>query len=234
MNRTSIEWTEYSWNPVTGCTPVSPGCANCYARRIYERFHRDFTPMFHPEKLKEARKLPPHSLVFVNSTSDLFHENIAFADINAVFNEIRNRPDVIFQILTKRPERALEYSNLYMNIPYNAWIGVSVENRDYLWRIDVLRQINAVNRFVSFEPLIGPVGKVNLEKIKWVIVGGESGPKHREMNVEWVREIRDQAIAQNIPFFFKQWGGPRPGGQAVLDGREWKEYPKGMILGVKE
>ncbi|MGC9124436.1 MAG: DUF5131 family protein, partial [Thermoplasmata archaeon] len=104
MNRTSIEWTEYSWNPVTGCTPVSPGCANCYARRIYERFHRDFTPMFHPEKLKEARKLPSHSLVFVNSTSDLFHENIAFADINAVFNEIRNRPDVIFQILTKRPE----------------------------------------------------------------------------------------------------------------------------------
>lgn len=228
MNKTTIEWTQYSWNPMTGCTQISLGCANCYAKRIYDRFHRDFTPTYHPEKLKEIRRVPPQSLVFVDSTSDLFHDKFAFEDIIAVFKEIEKRPDIIFQILTKRPEKAYYFSQAYY-IPQNAWIGVSVENADYVWRIRFLKNVNAINKFISFEPLLGSVGKLNLDEIKWIIAGGESGINHRPMNIEWVREIRDQATKRKIPFFFKQWGGIRPGGTAIIDGKEWREYPEEMI-----
>ena len=212
MNKTGISWTDLTWNPISGCTKVSEGCAFCYAEALSKRWHRSFEPTFHEEKLREARTIPSGSKVFVNSMSDLFHERVPLPDIHAVFNEIRSREDVIFQVLTKRPMRALEYAETYRSIPYNAWLGVSVENINHKDRIDVLRKVNAVNRFISFEPLIGDVGKLDLSHISWVIIGGESGPHHRPMNIEWARSIVRQAREQGVAVWMKQLGGIRPGG----------------------
>ncbi|MEM3313798.1 MAG: DUF5131 family protein [Thermoplasmatales archaeon] len=235
MNKTGISWTDYTWNPVTGCTKVSEGCKFCYAEAWSKRWGRSFEPTFHEEKLKQTRTIPAGSKVFVNSMSDLFHEKISFADINAVFNEIRNRGDVIFQILTKRPERALEYTQKYHNIPINAWMGVSVESGKYNYRIDILREIPAVYRFVSFEPLIGPVAPVNLAKVNWIIIGGESGPHHRPMDTEWARSLVKEAKKQNVAVWMKQLGGLYPGGnlEDFPEDLRIREFPDGVTRVVK-
>ena len=228
MNKTGIGWTDYTWNPVTGCSKISQGCKFCYAEAWSKRWKLSFEPAFHEERLKDARKIPSGSKVFVNSMSDLFHEKIMLTDINAVFNEIRNRGDVIFQILTKRPERVVEYTETYRHLPYNAWIGVSVESAGYKWRIDTLRKVNATNRFVSFEPLIGDVEDLDLSRIKWAIIGGESGPHHRPMDLEWARNIVRQAKEQGVAVWMKQLGGLRPGGELedFPEDLRIREFPK--------
>lgn len=223
MNKTGISWTDLTWNPVSGCSKVSPGCQNCYAEAWSRRWKRTFDVQLHPEKLKEARKIPSGSKVFVNSMSDLFHESIAFPDIHAIFNEIRNRGDVIFQILTKRPIRAYQYVEMYRSLPYNCWLGVSVENSMYKDRIETLRRINVVNRFISFEPLIGDIGMIDLSGINWIIIGGESGPHHRPMKVEWAQNLVKQAKAQGVAAWMKQMGGSRPGG-------ELKDFPEDLRI----
>ena len=213
MNKSKITWTDFTWNPVTGCSKKSPGCKNCYAEALYQRFHMSFDVKIHPEKLREVRNLPSGSKVFVNSTSDLFHEDVPFEFIDSVMGSITSRPDITFQVLTKRPERALSYQAYRtISLPGNLWLGVSVEIGLYRERIDILRQIQTRTRFISFEPLIGDVGDLNLSGISWVIIGGESGPHHRPMNIEWARNIAIQAKAQNVAIWMKQLGGFRPGG----------------------
>ncbi len=236
MNKTGISWTDLTWNPVSGCTKVSEGCKFCYAEAWAKRFGRSFEPTFHEDRLKQARKIPSGSKVFVNSMSDLFHEKISFPDVNAVFNEMRNREDVTFQILTKRPERALEYSRMYRSFPPNVWIGVSVESEKYRGRIDTLRDILAINRFVSFEPLIGDIGKVDLSNIKWIIIGGESGPHHRPMKLEWARNLVRQAREQNVAVWVKQLGGIRPGGnlEDFPEDLRLREFPFNVQRGGTE
>ncbi|MBI4202541.1 MAG: phage Gp37/Gp68 family protein [Chloroflexi bacterium] len=222
---TAIEWTNKTWNPVTGCTKVSPGCDHCYAERLTQRFGRDFTQVtLHPERLTAPLHWRQPSYIFVNSMSDLFHSGkVPYTFVDEVFDVIRRCPQHTFQILTKRPSRMLRYPGPW---PANAWAGVSVESQRYAWRIDVLRKVPAAVRFLSIEPLIGPIADLNLHDIHWVIVGGESGPGHRPIDPCWVRTIRDQCIAQKVPFFFKQWGGltPKWGGR-LLDGRTWDEMP---------
>ncbi len=213
MNKTGITWTDFTWNPVSGCSKVSPGCKNCYAEALYQRFHMSFNVKIHSAKLKEVRKLPSGSKVFVNSTSDLFHEDVPFDFIDSVMRSISSRPDIVFQVLTKRPERARSYQYYRgMPLPANLWLGVSVEMGLYKERIDILRQLQTRTRFISFEPLIGDVGKLNLQSISWAIIGGESGPHHRPMNIEWARNIAVQAQDQNVAIWMKQLGGFRPGG----------------------
>lgn len=232
MNRTEISWTDLTWNPVSGCSKVSPGCQNCYAEYLtVHRFHRSFDVKMHLEKLKEARKIPSGSKVFVNSMSDLFHSDVPFYFIHQVIDAIKTRPDVIFQVLTKRPERVREYMNwvvdnfhdghhLSICLPQNLWLGVSVEMKNYIERIDQL--ISLTYRwglsvvqgriFVSFEPLLGDIGKIDLEGIDWIIIGGESGPHHRPMKVEWAANLTRQAKEQGVAVWMKQLGGIRPGG----------------------
>ena len=231
--KSSIEWTESTWNPVTGCTKVSPGCKHCYAERFSERFRgvpghpfeEGFKLRLVPEALELPLKWTSPRLVFVNSMSDLFHEAIPDDYIGKVFDVIRLATQHQFQILTKRAERLAEYCR-YWPIPENAWLGVSVENARYKNRISHLQGTAARVRFLSIEPLIGPLGALDLRGISWVIVGGESGPDCRPMRAEWVRNIREQCVGNNVPFFFKQWGGVRKGKYGrVLDGRTWDELP---------
>ena len=227
---TSIEWTEKTWNPTTGCTKISPGCKNCYAERITKRFPGHFPNGFaftlHPDRLNEPRRWRKPSLIFVNSMSDLFHEEMPLDFLKKVFEVMRETPRHVYQVLTKRHERLAELAHELSPWPENVWIGVSVENADYKHRIDYLRRVPAVVRFISFEPLIGAVGKVDLGGIHWIIVGGESGPGRRPIRKEWVIELRDQAVSQGAAFFFKQWGGytPKAGGR-LLEGRIWDEMP---------
>ena len=222
---TPIEWTNKSWNPVTGCTKVSPGCDHCYAERLTERFGHDFSKVtLHPNRLDAPLHWKRPSYIFVNSMSDLFHsEKVPYSFVDQVFDVIRGCPQHIFQILTKRPQRMKHYPGIW---PSNAWAGVSIESDTYTWRADVLRKVRAPIRFLSLEPLLGPLESLNLEDIQWVIVGGESGPGHRPMDLEWVLDIRDKCLAQNIPFFFKQWGGltPKAGGR-LLDETTWNQMP---------
>ena len=216
MNKTGISWTDLTWNPVSGCSKVSPGCQNCYAEALSHRWGRSFEVTLHPEKLKEVKKIPPGSKVFVNSMSDLFHEKVPFSFIDKVMRAIESRPDVIFQVLTKRPERVIDYEWPYQNIPPplpdNLWLGVSVEMAAYWERIDLLRQSAARTKFISFEPLIGDIGIIDFSYISWAIIGGESGPHHRPMNIEWARNIVKQAQDKNVAIWMKQMGGFRPGG----------------------
>lgn len=214
MNSTGISWTDLTWNPVSGCSKVSPGCQNCYAEAWSKRWHRSFDVILHPEKLKEVTKLKPGTKVFVNSMSDLFHEKVPLEFVDEVMREVNSRPDVIFQVLTKRPWRAVvEYEHDFMGeFPKNLWLGVSVEMKNYVDRISLLRVSSAKVKFVSFEPLIGDVGPVNLEGIAWIIIGGESGPHHRPMKLEWARNLIRQAKEQGVAVWMKQLGGLRPGG----------------------
>jgi protein gp37 len=226
MNKTGISWTDLTWNPVSGCSKVSPGCQHCYAEAWSTRWKRSFDVKLHAEKLKEVKKIPAGSKVFVNSMSDLFHPKVPNEFINEVFDAIRSRPDVIFQILTKRPEEIHLRMSKIKKIPDNVWLGVSVEMRMYLERMDELVATGWKYgeygghhgiKFVSFEPLLGDIGLVKFdfkltESISWIIIGGESGPHHRPMYVEWARNLIKQAKNQHVAVWMKQLGGIRPGG----------------------
>ena len=234
MNKTGISWTDLTWNPVSGCSKVSPGCQNCYAEAWSRRWKRSFEVQLHPEKLEEVYNIVPGSKVFVNSMSDLFHPNVPTNFINQVMYAIRQRPDVVFQVLTKRPEEiGLRYNDLWA-FPNNVWLGVSVEMRTYIGRIDELIQsawkyrIHRGVKFVSFEPLLGDIGTVKFnfhvsDPIKWIIIGGESGPRHRPMKVEWAQNLVKQAKAQGVAVWMKQMGGSRPGG-------ELKDFPEDLRI----
>ncbi len=225
---TTIEWTEQTWNPVTGCTKVSQGCKHCYAERIADRFwsDRQFTEVrCHPERLSYPGSVRRPTRFFVNSMSDLFHEDVPVDFIEAVFAAMTASPRHTFQILTKRSERLSKVSAT-LRWPRNVWMGVSVEDERVIERIDHLRMVPCAVRFLSLEPLIGPLERLDLRGIDWVIVGGESGPGARPMKAEWVRSIRKQCRDSDVPFFFKQWGGifkKRTG--RLLDGRTYDEYP---------
>ncbi len=233
MSHTKIEWTQCTWNPVTGCSKVSPGCLNCYAERMAKRlkamgqpnYANGFDVTCHPHTLKLPLTWSRPMDVFVNSMSDLFHEEVPFEFVAEVFAVMRAAHWHRFQVLTKRSERLAELAG-DLPWPPNVWMGVSVENADYLWRIDDLLRVPAAVRFLSLEPLLGPVSDLDLNGIGWVIVGGESGPGARPMRPEWVTEIRGRCLREKVPFFFKQWGGvnkKRAG--RVLEGRTWNEMP---------
>jgi protein gp37 len=230
----SIEWTDATWNPVTGCTKVSPGCDHCYALTFAERFRgvpghyfeRGFDVQLRPNMLRVPSSWRKPRLVFVNSMSDLFHRDVPDSYIAAVFLEIEKTTRHIYQILTKRPDRMRRFIKARYGksrIPGHVWLGVSVEHNDYAWRAELLRDIDATLRFLSVEPMLGSIDRVSLEGISWVIVGGESGPRYREIKESWVRDVRDRCRAARIPFFFKQWHKAKTG--RILDGRTWDEMP---------
>jgi protein gp37 len=232
-----IEWTETTWNPVTGCSKVSPGCQHCYAERMAFRLHamgtakyaNGFKTTIHEDALLVPLSWRKPRLIFVNSMSDLFHPDVPTEFILRAIEVMRKADWHQFQVLTKRSERLAEIDSL-ITWPDNLWLGVSVESEKYLHRIDDLRNTNAAVRFLSLEPLLGPLGRMDLEGIHWAIVGGESGPGSRDMHAEWVTEIRDQCVLECVPFFFKQWGGvnkKRTG--RLLDGRTWDEMPRTLL-----
>ena len=233
MSRSSIEWTESTWNPVTGCNKISPGCKYCYAERMALRLRAMGQPnykngfvltlQYHMLELPLHWKKP--QMIFVNSMSDLFHEAVPIEYITKVFNIMKQAHWHQFQVITKRATR-LEKLNKELSWPKNVWMGVSIENQRYVFRADHLRQTNACFKFLSLEPLLGPLPKLDLSEIDWVIVGGESGPKARPMREQWVCDIRDHCLQENVPFFFKQWGGvnKRRSGR-LLQGRTWDELP---------
>ena len=233
-DRSKIEWTEATWNPVRGCSKVSAGCKHCYAERFAERwrgikghpyeFGFDFRTV--PEMLDQPLRWRRARMVFVNSMSDLFHERVPLPFIRSVFDVMAECAQHTFQVLTKRAERlAAVAPKLYW--PTNVWQGVSVESQEYVDRVEYLRRVPARVRFLSVEPMLGPI-RVRLDGIHWVIVGGESGPGARPLDIGWVRSIRDQCIQANVPFFFKQWGGVRKHTTGrLLDRRTWDEVPPG-------
>ena len=276
MGKTTIEWTRsadgspgHTWNPVTGCSKVSPGCDHCYAEAISLRFKRSVGPwtganaranvVLHPERLAEPLKIKKPSMIFVCSMADLFHELVPFHFIQRVFRAMAASPQHTFQVLTKRPGRLAYFANGYLEEPEdhaaneedrwcnrwpaNVWAGTSVESAKYLPRLDVLARVPAKVRFVSAEPLLGPLdlepylvnphdtdwidGQGYGATLQWVIVGGESGPGARPMNPDWVRGIRDQCVAAGVPLFVKQDSGPRPGKQGRLSDELWayKQFP---------
>lgn len=250
MATSSIEWTELTWNPVTGCTKISPGCKFCYAevmsRRLkamgVEKYENGFKIRTHADSLNIPFTWKKPKLVFVNSMSDLFHPEVPVDFIKSVFAVMNQTPKHIYQVLTKRSERLLELSS-ELNWTPNIWMGVSVENEKYTYRIDELSQIPAKTKFLSIEPLIGPVKTINLKKIDWVIVGGESGHKARPLKKEWIDFIKLKCRAYNVAFFFKQWGKPKfninpfdptiesghpqhAKGGCELDGKIYREMPQ--------
>jgi protein gp37 len=233
MAATSIEWTEATWNPLTGCTKISPGCRNCYAERMSIRlkamgqpnYVKAFELALHPQALELPLRWKKPLSIFVNSMSDLFHKDVPESFILDAFAVMAKAHWHRFQTLTKRADRLAEMSPKIDWRP-NIWQGVSVENADYTYRIDHLRQTGAAIKFLSIEPLLGPIPRLNLTGIDWVIVGGESGPHARPMDPAWVREIRDQCQSARVPFFFKQWGGTnKKKAGRMLDGRTWDEKP---------
>jgi protein gp37 len=226
-DRTQIEWADSTWNPVTGCKKVSPGCANCYAEAIFERFKMgNFSDVkIHPDRLSIPANWRKPRKIFVNSMSDLFHDRVPTAFVQSVFRVMNETPRHTFQVLTKRPDRAIELAPELHWSP-NIWMGVSVETQAYVHRVDKLRQLPAAIRFLSCEPLLGELS-LDLSGIHWVIVGGESGRNHRFCNPDWVRSIREQCIQSNVAFFFKQWGGHTPKAKGrLLDGMEWSQFPE--------
>jgi protein gp37 len=241
MRNTKIEWTEKVWNPSIGCSKISPGCKFCYAevfaRRLQAMGFKEYKDGFKfkilPHRLQEPLKIKKPTKFFVNSMSDLFHEEMPFEYLDKIFEIMKRTQHHIYQILTKRADRMYEYF-LSRDVPKNVWLGVSVENAFYKSRIDYLRKVNASIRFISFEPLIGPVGELNLSGIHWVIVGGESGKKARPMKKEWVEEIFSICKEQNVAFFFKQWGTWGADGMKrskkqngrKFKGKEWNEFPQ--------
>lgn len=231
-----IEWTECTWNPVTGCTKISTGCLNCYAERMARRlkamgqpnYRNGFEVTCHQHTLNMPLQWKKPQMIFVNSMSDLFHKDVPDDFILDIFSTMRQAKQHQYQILTKRAERLAKLSP---ELPWreNIWMGVTVEAVDYKYRIDYLRYTGAKIKFLSLEPLLDDLGELNLDEIDWVIVGGESGPGARPMEIDWVRNIREQCLAQNVPFFFKQWGGvnkKRAG--RLLDGETWDEMPTGF------
>lgn len=234
----TIEWTDATWNPTTGCTKVSPGCDNCYAERFAERwrgvrgnyFEDGFDLTLRPNMLGRPGQWRTGKRIFVNSMSDLFHRDVPDAYIDRVFDVMERVERHVYQLLTKRPERMRRYLRARYRgrtVPEHIWVGVSVESNAYAWRVDMLRDCPASIRFLSMEPCIGPVDAVGLDGIGWVIVGGESGPGKREMDPAWVRNVRDRCVALGVAFFFKQWHKAGTGRQ--LDGRTWDEMPQRLI-----
>jgi len=228
-----IEWTESTWNPVTGCTKVSPGCKHCYAERMAERlqamgqpnYRNGFRLTLHPHMLELPLRWKKPQTIFVNSMSDLFHREVPLDYIQQAFAVMRRAHWHRFQVLTKRADRLAELSR-ELDWPPNVWMGVSVENDSYRGRIDGLRNTAAATKFLSLEPLLGPLKALDLRGIHWVIVGGESGPGARPMDPEWATDLRDQCRRAQVPFFFKQWGGKnKKQAGRVLDGRTWDELP---------
>ncbi|NNU17086.1 phage Gp37/Gp68 family protein [Parvularcula sp. ZS-1/3] len=241
VGKSHIEWTEMTWNPVTGCTKVSPGCKFCYAESLAKRlkamgangYDNGFQVSLLPERLDQPRRRKTPTMWFVNSMSDLFHDKVPFAYVERVMETITETPQHIYQILTKRPKRMAKFF-ARRTVPENAWLGVTVEDRKYgVPRISVLKGVPAKTRFLSVEPLLEDVGNLDLEGIHWVIVGGESGSKARPMEAEWARSVRDQCARDNVAFFFKQWGshgddGVRRAKSAngrELDGQTHDEMP---------
>lgn len=231
--RTRIEWTEVTWNPVTGCTKLSAGCKHCYAERMATRLHamgnprygNGFSVTLHDDLIDAPRRWKTPRRIFVNSMSDLFHEDVPESFIGRVFQTMVESPRHQFQILTKRSER-LRMLSRRLPWPRNIWMGVSVENTAVAGRVDDLRTVPAAIRFLSCEPLLGPLDDLSLDGIDWVIVGGESGPRARPMEPNWVLDLRERCRARGIPFFFKQWGGVRKDRTGrELDGRTYDELP---------
>ncbi len=242
---TGIQWTDETWNPVTGCSKVSPGCAHCYAETLaltrlagkagYPGL--PWTPenaaanvSLRPERLRKPLTWREPRMVFVNSMSDLFHELVPWEYIDQVFDVMAEAERHTFQVLTKRPERMRALARPALP---NVWLGTSIENDRFTGRADYLREAPAAIRFLSLEPLLGPLPSLDLTGIDWVIVGGESGPDHRRIDPEWVRDLRDRSVAAGAAFFFKQWGGltPKSGGRS-LDGRTWDEFPDRVPVGL--
>lgn len=249
-DRSTIEWTEATWNPTTGCDRVSPGCDNCYALTLSARLKamglrkyqadgdpRTSGPGFgltaHPDALKLPTTWRAPRTVFVNSMSDLFHPEVSIDFIEQVFDVMADTPRHTYQVLTKRSKRLADLGHR-LHWPSNVWIGVSIENDRYTHRTGHLQQIPAAVKFVSIEPMLGPVRSLELEGIDWVIVGGESGRRSRPLEAEWVQDVRDRCVGAAVPFFFKQWGGrtPKAGGR-LLDGRTWDEMPRTAVLEVR-
>lgn len=231
--RSGIEWTESTWNPITGCNKISPGCKHCYAERMAMRLRamghpnyvNGFNLTLHEHLLERPLEWKKPQVIFVNSMSDLFHEDVPFDFIEKIFDVMRRAHWHHFQVLTKRSKRLFELDP-EIEWPENVWMGVSVENNKYTFRIDHLRETRAKIKFLSLEPLLGPLKNLDLQGIDWVIVGGESGPRARPITEEWITDIRDQCLDSSIPFFFKQWGGTRKKKTGrVLQGRTWNEMP---------
>lgn len=234
----SIEWTQDTWNPVTGCTKVSAGCAHCYAERMAKRlqvmdnprYQHGFDVALHYDLLRLPLLQRRPRTIFVNSMSDLFHERIPLEFIKHVFATMTAAPWHTFQVLTKRSRRLAQVA-AELNWPANVWMGVTVESQEYVWRVDDLRRVPASVRFLSCEPLLGPLN-LDLQSVHWVIVGGESGPRARPMDEAWARSLKDQCEAASVPFYFKQWGGKvgkRGKDEAVLDGRLWRSKPHAQL-----
>jgi protein gp37 len=245
MAETSIEWTEQTWNPVTGCTKVSPGCKHCYAETLAKRlqamrhpgYGRGFEVVLHPERLEHPLRRKTPTAYFVNSMSDLFHDEVPDEFIDRILDVCRRTPQHTYQVLTKRAERLPQFF-AGRACPRNVWLGVSVENRKHgVPRIDYLRRVDASIRFLSVEPLLQDLGRIDLRGIHWVIVGGESGAKARPMREAWAENVRTQAAAQGVAFFFKQWGAWGPDGVRrnkkrngrELHGRRWDEFPVPVV-----
>jgi protein gp37 len=235
-----IEWTDATWNPVTGCTKISPGCKHCYAARMANRlkamrqanYKNGFDVTLQPQMLELPLQWKAPKRIFVNSMSDLFHPDVPLAYIKKVFAVMHRAPRHQYQILTKRSERLLELSDKLDWAP-QIWMGVSVENQKYVSRIDDLRKTAAHVKFLSLEPLLGPLKKLKLRGIDWAIVGGESGPGARPVGPEWITDIRDQCLDAGVPFFFKQWGGVHKKKHGrELEGRQWNQMPLGAELTV--
>jgi protein gp37 len=234
--KSGIEWTDATWNPITGCSKISPGCAHCYAERLSLRFgstrkpwlpvHAQENVTLHADRLAQPLRWRRPRLIFVNSMSDLFHENVPFSFIEQVFDVMVEADQHVFQILTKRHQRLVELAPRLL-WPDNVWMGVSIENRRWAERADALRCVPASIRFISAEPLLGSLADLDLAEIDWLIAGGESGPGHRPVRLEWVRELRDLCRDERVPFFFKQWGGIRSkSGGRSLDGRLHSQLPR--------
>ena len=236
-DNSSIEWTDATWNPVTGCTKITAGCDNCYAARFAERFRgvsghpfeNGFDLTLRPERIHQPLKWRRSRMIFVNSMSDLFHKGVPDRFVDVVFDTMEEANWHVFQVLTKRSPRMQKYlTRRYATKlpPAHIWCGVSVEDARGAARIEHLRNAPSAVRFLSIEPLIGPVGSIDLSGIHWVIAGGESGPSARVMHIDWAREVRDECRRQGVPFFFKQWGGFRPKSNGrSLDGKEWSQFP---------
>jgi protein gp37 len=234
---TEIEWTDATWNPVTGCTKIGPGCENCYAARFAERwrgikdhpYEQGFDLRLWPERLLQPASWRKPRMIFVNSMSDLFQKDLDIAFVDKVFETMESANWHVYQVLTKRSSLMRNYiKKRYgdQKVPNHIWLGVSVEDSAHKSRIQHLRQINSEARFISFEPLLGSIGVVDLSGIAWAIIGGESGPKSRPMKPQWATELRDVCKTYGVAFFFKQWGGARPkSGGRLLEGREWNGFP---------
>ncbi|GLU55052.1 DUF5131 family protein [Dyadobacter frigoris] len=237
MAQSSIEWTEMTWNPTTGCTKISAGCKFCYAeimsKRLQamgiEKYKDNFEVRAHEASLRIPYTWKHSKVVFVNSMSDLFHKDISLDFIKRVFEVMNDNPQHVFQVLTKRAERLFEVHN-ELKWTHNIWMGVSIENDKVKYRIDFLRKTNAKVKFLSCEPLIGPLTKMNLKKIDWVIVGGESGHTPRPMDTEWVLDIQKQCEKNDVAFFFKQWGGKnKKVSGRLLNGKTYDEMPELLL-----